>query len=292
MRVAAVSLSLISLSRLLTETQGNEVVPGLSIVPSNVTCCPTIPLVGPAWQVQLAPTDSDHQLQDFPDNPTCSFYPAPNRPMVVVFQPIGTINGWADHSACQSFQGSYQLTLDELDQEELSPYGVPFVWNQWKTHPFSTCATTTIGTPTPACEEHEIDEIWHRLSSSVASMLFTGHATIELQNRNGDTVVRLQAVAASYECDHMPESSTMRPASGEMSETVSCDPKTMSHLNLGLSQSTLRDFLVMGNVATGYLDGTMRESTGYLFASKHKLAWLLELTLVVTTMTSSSFFVS
>jgi hypothetical protein len=208
--------------------------------------------------------------------------------MVVVFQPIGTIIGWADYNACQPFQGSYQLLMDRVDQDE--PFRFDFVWNQWKTQPFSSCTstTTTIATTTPTCEEHEMDAFWYILSSSVTSLLLTGHSTIELQNRDGDTVVRLQAVAGSYHCDNnsMPGSSTLRP--DRISETASCDPEATN--NLGLSQSSLRDYLAMGNDASA-LDGTLQESSGYLFASKNKLSWLLELTLVVAATASSSFFV-
>ena len=260
----------ILLAQLSTTSHGMELVPGLNLFPSNVSCCPSLPLVGPAWQVHLVTSSID--VTD--EENLCSFFPASDRPMVIIFQPIGTIIGWADYHACQSFQGSYQLSVNEdvdSDQPSSAPFRFEFAWNQWKLQPFSSCTqkSVTAAASAPACEDQDLDAFWFHLSTSVTSLVLTGYKTMELQNDQGITVVRLEAIPDSYECYIPPTlssssstTSTIRTASSsKLSDMApvwdfSCDPGILP--NLGVSESSVRDYLGMGNA-----DETMQESSGH-----------------------------
>ncbi|CAB9527864.1 expressed unknown protein [Seminavis robusta] len=220
-----------------------EIVPGLNLVPNSVACCPTIPLVGPAWKLELtraALQTSEHQ-DDFQP---CSFYPALSRPMVVAFQPNGNINGWGDNNACQSFQGAYQLVA----QEDHGPFHFGFRWNRWKMQPFSSCTLTTnehafmSGRSSTSnavqCEPSDMDQFWSRLSNGVTTLVLTGRANMELQTRTGETLVLLEALDDSYLCQALPGQDEENPEV--------CDPD-VSIPHLGLTDNILHDYLAMGD---------------------------------------------
>ena len=186
--VSAVAALLSANTLPLSQAQAftTEVVPGLNLYPTDVTCCPTLPLMGPAWMVDSSSLVTGI-LDSTASEPPCSLLPSWERPMVVVFQPNGVVNGWADTKACHYIAGSYSIAPSGKSFE------FDFSWHRFQSQPYS-CPATHCSTP-------QVDAFWQELSSRVATLVLTGHTNVELRDRDGHVVVRLEALADSYSCN-------------------------------------------------------------------------------------------
>ena len=189
-------------SILLTFTSSNEVVPGLHLYPNDVACCPTLPLMGPAWMVDPSSFVYDiHNNNN--NNNNCSPQPSlVDRRMVLVFKSSGVVNGWADAEACHYVSGSFSIVPSSSSSSSSSsnPYVYDFHWNNWKSQPYSHCAATSNQDCSTSQIERGYQYFWHDLSHRVTTLLVTGHTNVELQDREGRTVVRLEALPESYSC--------------------------------------------------------------------------------------------
>jgi len=208
--------------------QSAEVVPGLDLFPNSLTCCPTAPLIGPAWIVDTSALpisltgggnqqDSQQQQQQ---REQCSLIPSLENPMVLVFQSSGVVNAWLDRNACHYAHGSYYM--GPTSSTTSSPYAFDFEFvGHFKSQPFS-CATLN-------CNTRDVESFWYWLSTKVTTLVITGYTNLEMRDRNGQVVVRLEALKDSYTCDALGDREEDRDIAEELCNLSLGIPKPPLH---------------------------------------------------------------